>query len=131
LKTILKQNFSVALNGLNYERKVYQKKLTTMKQRIEKARDMFIEDKLDEEDFRSIKIKYKGEIENLKFKLNSLKNSAENDNIELKIVQALNAITNISERYKNASTIDKRAIVGLIYPEKLIFDGEFSNHKNQ
>ena len=25
---------------------------------------------------------------------------------------------------KNATTIDKRAIVGLIYPEKLIFDGE-------
>ncbi|UQB69780.1 recombinase family protein [Epilithonimonas zeae] len=124
LKTILKQNFSVALNGLNYERKVYQNKLTTIEQRIEKARDMFIEDKLDEEDFRSIKIKYKGEIENLKFKLNSLKNSAENDNIGLKIGQALNAITNISERYKNASTIDKRAIVGLIYPEKLIFDGE-------
>lgn len=38
--------------------------------------------------------------------------------------QALNSITNISERYKNATTIDKRAIVGLIYPEKLIFDGE-------
>lgn len=39
--------------------------------------------------------------------------------------QALNAIINISERYKNASTIDKRGIVGLIYPEKLTFDGEY------
>ena len=39
--------------------------------------------------------------------------------------QALNAIVNISERYNNASAIDKRAIVGLIYPEKLTFDGEY------
>jgi hypothetical protein len=39
--------------------------------------------------------------------------------------QALNAIINISERYKNASTIDKNAFVGLIYPEKLTFDGEY------
>ncbi|MFC0345370.1 hypothetical protein [Epilithonimonas hispanica] len=85
---------------------------------------MFIEDKLDEEDFRSIKMKYKGEIENLTFKLNSLKISSENENVEQKIDQALNAITNISERYKNAYTLDKRAIVGLIYSEKLILDGE-------
>lgn len=34
-------------------------------------------------------------------------------------------IVNISERYNKASTIDKRAIVGLIYPEKLTFDGEY------
>ena len=85
---------------------------------------MFIKDKLDEEDFRSIKMKYKGEIENLTFKLNSLKISSENENVEQKIDQALKAITNISERYKNAYTRDKKAIVGLIYSEKLIFDGE-------
>lgn len=124
MKTILLQNFSVVSNGLKDERKVVQNKLNAIEQRIEKARDMFIEDKLDEEDFRSIKGKYKVEIENLKSKLNSMKSSEENNNVEQKIDQALNSITNISERYKNATTIDKRAIVGLIYPEKLIFDGE-------
>jgi hypothetical protein len=31
--------------------------------------------------------------------------------------KALDSITNISERYKNGTTIDKRAIVGLIYPK--------------
>jgi len=124
LKTILKQNFAVASNGLHDDRKLIQNKLNTIEQRIEKARDMFIEDKLDEEDFRSIKMKYKGELENLTFKLNSLKISSENENVEQKIDQALKAITNISERYKNANTLDKKAIVGLIYSEKLIFDGE-------
>ena len=124
MKTILLQNFSVVSNGLKDERKVVQNKLNAIEQRIEKARDMFIEDKLDEEDFRSIKGKYKVEIENLKSKLNSIKSSEENNNVEQKIDQALNSITNISGRYKNATTIDKRAIVGLIYPEKLIFDVE-------
>ncbi|WP_312824656.1 hypothetical protein [Epilithonimonas sp.] len=124
MKTILKQNFAVASNGLHDDRKLIQNKLNTIEQRIEKARDMFIEDKLDEEDFRSIKMKYKGELENLTFKLNSLKISSENENVEQKIDQALKAITNISERYKNANTLDKKAIVGLIYSEKLIFDGE-------
>jgi hypothetical protein len=87
-------------NGLKDERKVVQNKLNAIEQRIEKARDMFIEDKLDEEDFRSIKGKYKVEIENLKSKLNSMKSSEENNNVEQKIDQALNSITNISERYK-------------------------------
>ncbi|WEK71159.1 MAG: recombinase family protein [Candidatus Chryseobacterium colombiense] len=124
LKTILLQNFSLASNGINEERKILKSKLTNIEERIDKARDMYIEDKLDEEDFRRIKTKYKIEIDDLTFKLDSLKSSSEEENLEEKINQALNSITNISERYKNANTIDKRAIVGLIYPEKIIFDGE-------
>lgn len=85
MKTILLQNFSVVSNGLKDERKVVQNKLNAIEQRIEKARDMFIEDKLDEEDFRSIKGKYKVEIENFKSKLNSMKSSEENNNVEQKI----------------------------------------------
>ncbi len=124
LKAIFVQNFSIVSNSVDDERKMLQNKLIGIERRIEKDRDMFIEDKLDEEDFRSIKNKYKTEIENLKAKLNALRSSTENNNFEQRINQALDSITNISERYKNANTIDKRAIVGLIYPEKLIFDGE-------
>lgn len=125
LKTILEQNFSIVSNGLNDERKVLQNKLNAIEGRIDKARDMYLEDKLDEEDFKRIKMKYKVEIEDINFKLNSLKNSGHTEDIEKKMTQALNAIVNISERYNNANTIDKRAIVGLIYPEKLTFDGEY------
>ncbi|WP_312400130.1 hypothetical protein [Chryseobacterium sp.] len=124
LKAIFVQNFSIASNSVDDERKILQNKLIGIERRIEKDCDMFIEDKLDEEDFRSIKNKYKTEIENLKAKLNALRSSTENNNFEQRINQALDSITNISERYKNANTIDKRAIVGLVYPEKLIFDGE-------
>lgn len=125
MNTILKQNFSMVSNGLNDEKKILQNKLNSIEERIDKARDMYIDDKIDEEDFRRIKMKYKTEIENLTFKLNSLKSSGQTSDVEHKLKQALNAITKISERYKNASIIDKRAIVGLIYPEKLIFDGEY------
>lgn len=125
MKTILEQNFSIVSNGLNDERKVLQNKLNAIEGRIDKARDMYLEDKLDEEDFKRIKMKYKVKIEDINFKLNSLKNSGHTDDIEKKMSQALNAIVNISERYNNASAIDKRAIVGLIYPEKLTFDGEY------
>jgi len=124
LKAILMQNFSTASNDINDECKMLKNKLNSIEQRIARARDMFIEDKLDEEDFKSIKNKYKPEIENLKLKMDSLKKLDDINDIEKKINQALEAITNISQRYNNANTIDKRAIVGLIYPEKLVFDGE-------
>jgi hypothetical protein len=37
--------------------------------------------------------------------------------------KAINGICDISERYKHADTDDKRAIVGLMYPEKVTFTG--------
>ena len=55
MKTILEQNFSIVSNGLNDERKVLQNKLNAIEGRIDKARDMYLEDKLDEEDFKRIK----------------------------------------------------------------------------
>lgn len=45
------------------------------------------------------------------------------EGVEDKISKALKIVGNISERYIKASPIDKRAIVSLIYPEKIIFDG--------
>lgn len=89
MKTILEQNFSIVSNGLNDERKVLQNKLNAIEGRIDKARDMYLEDKLDEEDFKRIKMKYKVEIEDINFKLNSLKNSGHTDDIEKKMSQAL------------------------------------------
>lgn len=40
-------------------------KIDTYKERIDKARDMYLSDKLDEEDFRSIKQRYGRELEDL------------------------------------------------------------------
>ena len=75
-------------------------------------------------DFREVKKKNKVELDELIFKLNSLKETKKENNIERKLEEALKSVTNISERYKKANLIDKRAIIGLIYPEKLTFNGD-------
>ena len=95
-----------------------------IEQKIAKARDLYLEDKLDEDDFREVKKKNKVELDELIFKLNSLKETKKENNIERKLEEALKSVTNISERYKKANSIDKRAIIGLIYPEKLTFNGD-------
>ncbi|WP_288447341.1 recombinase family protein [uncultured Chryseobacterium sp.] len=124
LKTIMMKNFSSVSDGLDDERKILTEQVTRIEQKIAKARDLYLEDKLDEEDFRAVKTKNKDELDRLLFKLNSIKQTKKDNNVELKLDAALKAVTKISERYKKADSVDKRAIIGLIYPEKLTFDGE-------
>lgn len=81
-------------------------------------------DKIDEDDSRDIKERYKGELLELEYKLSVLVASEKEDDLADKISKALDIVTNISERYENASVADKRALVSLIYPEKIIFDGD-------
>ncbi len=125
LKTILVKNFSIVTNGLEDERKSISEKVSKIEQKIAKARDLYLEDRLDEDDFREVKRKNKVELDELIFKLNALKETKKDNNVEHKLGEALRAVTNISERYKNADSLDKRAIIGLIYPEKLTFNGEY------
>lgn len=106
------------------ERKLLEENIAKIENKITKARDLYLEDKLDEEDFRAVKTKNKDELDRLLFKLNSIKQTKKNNNVEHRLYAALNAVTQISERYKKADTVDKGAIIGLIYPEKLTFDGE-------
>ncbi len=120
------KNFSSVSDGLDDERKILTEQVTRIEQKIAKARDLYLEDKLDEEDFRAVKTKNKDELDRLLFKLNSIKQTKKDNNVELKLDAALKAVTKISERYKKADSVDKRAIIGLIYPEKLTFDGENS-----
>ena len=124
LTTILVKNFSTVTDGLDEERKLMTQRVLKIEQKIAKARDLYLEDKLDEDDFREVKKKNKVELDELIFKLNSLKETKKENNIERKLEEALKSVTNISERYKKANSIDKRAIIGLIYPEKLTFNGD-------
>ena len=114
----------IVTDGLDDERKLLEEDIAKIENKIAKARDLYLEDKLDEEDFRAVKTKNKDEHDRLLFKLNSIKQTKKDNNVEHKLDAALNAVTQISERYKKADSVDKRAIIGLIYPEKLTFDGE-------
>ncbi|WP_295233464.1 hypothetical protein [uncultured Chryseobacterium sp.] len=51
------KNFSSVSDGLDDERKILTEQVTRIEQKIAKARDLYLEDKLDEEDFRAVKTK--------------------------------------------------------------------------
>ncbi|UMQ43042.1 recombinase family protein [Chryseobacterium sp. Y16C] len=124
LQEIIIKNTKSTSGNLSDEKGVLRKKINDINERISKARDLFLSDKIDEDDFRDIKDRYKGELIDLEYKLSLLVAAEKEDDIAGKISKALNIVTNISERYKNAMTADKRVLVSLIYPEKIIFDGD-------
>ena len=101
------KNFSIVTNGFEDERKSISGKVSKIEQKIAKARDLYLEDKLDEDDFREVKSKNKVELDELIFKLNALKETKKDNNVEHKLEEALRAVTNISERYKNADSLDR------------------------
>lgn len=122
LNTIILHNFKSVSSTIKDERSTITNRINSLNERISKARDMFLSDKIDEDDFRDIKNRYKGELDELKEKSGLIKKSPESE-IETKLSLALDAVTNVADRYRNANLIDKRAIVGSIFPEKLTFDG--------
>lgn len=136
LNTIILNNFKNASSSVEDERATITNRVKALNERISKARDMFLSDKIDEDDFRDIKNRYKNELDDLQEKLSLMKSNPKSE-IEMKLSLALDAVINVADRYRNASLIDKRAIVGSIFPEKLTFDGttfrtakinSFANH---
>jgi site-specific DNA recombinase len=43
--------------------------------------------------------------------------------IQALLTKAINTLSKLDELYANGTIIEKRKIIGSIYPEKLIFDG--------
>lgn len=123
-KDIILSSFITSSVNIKDEKKVVQERIDVLREKISKARDMFLSDKIDEEDFKDIKDRYREELVDLEFKLMTFK-SDPLVGIEQNIDSALNSLTNIADRYQNADIADKRAIVGSIYPEKLIFENDY------
>lgn len=121
LKDIILCSFKDSAASNKDNKEDVQERIVKLNERISKARDMFLSDKIDEDDFKDIKDRYKDELSELEFKLSTMKSNPIID-IEKKIEGALNSMTNIAERYEKGSISDKRAIIGSIYPEKLIFE---------
>ena len=109
-----------------------------MNNRITKARELLLCGDIEATDFRTIKIDCEKQITVLEAKLNSIvsesaafnatgtinSGTAEKENIHTLLDKVIANLASLNTIYQDAGTIKKRQIVGSIFPEKLIFDGE-------
>lgn len=110
------------VNKTNQSQKIasIKREIETLQQRVEKGRDLMLDDKIDANDFREIKTSLLPQIETLNRKLNSHHNI--DGDYRTFIEEGFGILKNLPETYSQADIRAKQQIVGSIFPEKLIFE---------
>jgi site-specific DNA recombinase len=110
----------VGLDG----RKEIAEQIEQQEKLLSNARRRFMTEDIDAEDFKAIKSECNDELRKLEAKLSDMPNKAES----LKTIEGLLDIviqkySNIQLHYRSASIVEKRKLIGSMYPKNLCFDG--------
>jgi site-specific DNA recombinase len=97
-------------------------KIAELNDRVGKGRGLLLSGDIDGLDFKTIKSECEKQISMLEAKLGSM--SEETGDLGPVLEKAIENLANLDSVWIEATTIKKRQIVGSIFPEKLVFDGE-------
>ena len=115
-----------SFNSANKESKTsYDQNLKIIQacnEKVSKARDLFLEDKLDSTDFQAIKASCQEEIRKSERVLSTL--AGKKSNLKPQIESALSAVNQLDGIYKLCNTEGKREIISSIFPDKLVYEGD-------
>ena len=123
LKVLLLKNYKKYCANVDEEKKYLVDEIEAHNKKLSKARDLFLTEKLDEDDYAAVKTECKTKIDELEETLRGLTKAGKDHDIPGKLALALEGISNIAHRYREAAVEDKRKIAGSIYYNKLEFDG--------
>ncbi|UQB69654.1 hypothetical protein [Epilithonimonas zeae] len=104
------------------KRKEISSKIITLNNRLNSAREKYLEDKLDFEDYQWIKNESKKKIDALEMDLQGQKLTGKSIHIKTKLDQVLKVLPTLSQLYAIGDSDTKRTIVCSIFTEKLEFD---------
>ncbi len=122
LKEILLINFKNIHEGIDVKRKEISSKIINLNNRLNSAREKYLEDKLDFEDYQLIKNESKKKIDALEMDLQGQKLTGKSMDIKTKLDQVLKILPNLSQLYATGDLDTKRIIVCSVFAEKLEFD---------
>lgn len=116
---ILKNNFESMIKGSGERKRISKRDIDSMNIKIDKIRELLINDQISPEDYGIIKKQLEEKIQNLKRKIESFnKNETNVDNL---IKNLSNTLLNIDKAYFEANIDLKREIIAAIFPEKLTY----------
>ena len=124
MKEILLDNYKQFTYDIESKRKSISKEISLLHEKIANARDKYLSDKLDEDDYKEIKTLTKTQIEQLELELHNIVSESKELDIKTKIENALDSMEHISNLYQQGDLLTKRTIGCLIFPEKVEFDGK-------
>ncbi|WP_448103422.1 recombinase family protein [Pedobacter panaciterrae] len=107
------------------EKKSLIVRVTEQNNRITKSRELLLAEVITPDDYKQIKAEGEKNIIRLEAKINDLSKKIEFDYDIFSILdESLETLKNIADLYEKADTEGKQYIVGSIFPEKFVFDGE-------
>ena len=104
------------------DRKQLTEQIKDVESKLFKARDLLLSDQIAPADYRAIKAEYEERLSRQQAKLSGLINQPDDVNAILK--RGLDNIYRLSEIYETGSIMEKRQVIGSVYPEKLVYDGD-------
>ncbi len=121
---LITNSYNNQTKSLREERKDYIRDINAQTKRMDTARELLLNSDIEAADYRIIKDQCNEKITRLEARLSDL--NAENHSIlDIKPIaeEAMNSLRLLDEFYEKADVEGKRYLVGMLYPEKLTFDG--------
>ena len=121
-KQVILEAMIIQAKGQRGQKKEMMLKIAELYDRVGKGRTLLLSGDIDGLDFKTIKGECEKQITVLEAKLGSM--SEETGDMAPILDKAIKNLTKLDNIWIEATTIKKRQIIGSIFPEKLVFDGE-------
>ena len=124
LKKLLLDNYRKFVQNPMNEKKKISEEIDRLNAKLSVARNKLLSETIDDEEYLDIKKECREKIERLEEQLSKDGLNAKKINIDRSLDRALQNIVNIPKLYREGGIGTKRAVIGSIFPEKLVFDGK-------
>ena len=123
-KLVVSDIYRIYKGSSHVGRKEISEEISKLNGKLANARDMLFDEKLDHDDYKTIKRECEEKLKRLEIALTEAKvqnsNQLSIDNILLKAIEAL---SKLNELFLDGDILKKREVLGSIFREKLGFDG--------
>ena len=117
LKEVILTNFKYIQKNIDLQKKEISEQIVNLNNRLDRAREKYLQDRLDFDDYQIIKNESTQKIDNLEMALQNQKLSSKNTDIKVKLEQVLDILPNLSQLYIKGDNYTKSSILA----EKLEF----------
>ena len=111
LKEVILTNFKYIQKNIDLQKKEISEQIVNLNNRLDSAREKYLQDRLDFDDYQIIKNESKQKIDNLEMALQNQKLSSKNTDIKVKLEQVLDILPNLSQLYIKGDNYTKSSIL--------------------
>ncbi|MGB5930271.1 MAG: recombinase family protein, partial [Cyclobacteriaceae bacterium] len=120
IKDIIVETYSKNIKASTDGRAALIKGIEEQNEKLSKARMLLLDNAIDQEDYKAIKLACNKKLIDLESKLACYK-TKQKKVLKPQLEKALNIALNIEKLYEEADLMRKRKLIGTIYPEKLVY----------